>query len=163
MTHRNILSATVTFHQSLDLTAQNDIILIKSFLPAILVNERGIEPMVIKKDNQFVSFKFGDIQLFDIMNFLGGAASLDSFLRAYKTKETKSFITYEWFYCSENLNNKKIPPYDNFFSILRNNNHLEEHYNDFQNLVNSGLTTEQAVTKLRKDRILPTGAENYSY
>ena len=40
---------------------------------------------------------------------------------------------------------------------------LEEDYNYFQNLVNSGLTTEQAVAKLRLDRIPPTGAENYSY
>ena len=46
---------------------------------------------VIKKANQFVSFKFGDIQLPDIMNFLGGAIS-DSFLKAYKTKETKGFF-----------------------------------------------------------------------
>ena len=40
---------------------------------------------------------------------------------------------------------------------------FKKDYNDFQNLVNSGLTTEQAVAKLRMDRIPPTGAENYSY
>ena len=51
--------------------------LIKSFLLPILVNERDIEPTVIKKANQFISFKFGDIQLLDIMKFLGGATSLD--------------------------------------------------------------------------------------
>ena len=50
-----------------------------------------------------------------------------------------------------------------FFSILRNINPVEKDYNDFQNLVNSGLTTEQAVAKLRMDRIPPIGAENYSY
>ena len=61
------------------------------------------------------------------------------------------------------MNNKEFPPYDSFFSILRKNNPLEKDYNDFENLVNSGLTTEQAVAKLRMDRILPTGAENYSY
>ena len=61
------------------------------------------------------------------------------------------------------MKNKELPPYDSFFSILRNNNPLEKDYNDFQNLINSGLTTEQAVAKLRMDKILPTGAENYSY
>ena len=65
-----------------------DIKLIKSYLLPIFVNERDIEPTVIKKANQFVSFKFGDIQLLDIRNFLGGATSLDSFLKAYQTKET---------------------------------------------------------------------------
>ena len=61
------------------------------------------------------------------------------------------------------MNNKELPPYDSFFSFLRNSNPLEKDYNDFQNLVNSGLTTEQAVAKLRLDRIPPTGAENYLY
>ena len=78
-------------------SAKYDINLIKSYLLPILVKEQGIEPTVIKKANQFVSFKFGDIQLLDIMNFLGGAPSLDSFLKAYKNKETKvSFPTNGW-------------------------------------------------------------------
>ena len=140
-----------------------DITLIKSYLLPILVKERDIEPTVIKKANQFVSFKFGDIQLLDIMNFLGGATSLDSFLKVYKSKETKGFFSYEWFDCPEKMNNKELPPYDSFFSILRNSNPLEKDYNDFQNLVSSGLTTEQALIKLRFDRIPPTGVENYSY
>ena len=61
------------------------------------------------------------------------------------------------------MNNKEHSPYDSFISVLRNSNPLEKDYNDFQNLINSGLTTEQAVVKLRMDRIPPTGAENYSY
>ena len=64
-----------------------DINLNKSYLLPILINERDFEPTVIRKANQFVSFKFGDIQLLDIMNFLGGATSLDSSLKVYKTKE----------------------------------------------------------------------------
>ena len=143
--------------------AKYDIILIKSYLLSILVNERDIEPIVIKKANQFVSFKFGDIQLLDIMNFLSGATSLDFFHEAHKTKETKGFFYYEWFDCPEKMNNKVLPPYGSFFSILRNSNPLEKDYNDFQNLVNSGLTTEQSVAKLRMDRIPPTDVENYSY
>ena len=130
----------------------------------ILVNERDVEPTVIEKANQFVSFKFGDIQLLDIMNFPGGATSLDSFLKAYKTKETKGFFPYEWFDCPEKMNNKELPPYDSFFSILRNNNPHENLVSKiFRNLVNSGSTTEQAVARLRMDRIPPTGAEKYSY
>ena len=144
-------------------SAKYDINLIVSYLFPFLVNERDIEPTVIKKANQFVFFKFGDNQLLDIMNFLGGAISLDSFLKAYKTKETKSFFPYEWFDCPKKLNNKELPPYDSFFSILRNSNPLEKDYNDFQNFVNSVLSTEQAVSNLPMDRIPPTGAENFSY
>ena len=103
-------------------SAKYDIILIKSCLLPNLVNEWDIEPTVIKKANQFVSFKFGDIQSLDNMNFIGGATSLDSFLKAYKTKETKGFFPYEWFDCPEKMNNKELPPYDSFFSILRKKN-----------------------------------------
>ena len=63
-------------------SAKYDINLIKSYLLLILVNDRDIEPTVIKKANQIVSFKFGDIQLLDIKNFLRGATILDFFLKA---------------------------------------------------------------------------------
>ena len=77
-----------------------------------------------KKANQFVSFKFGDVQLLVIMNFLGGATRLDSFLKAYKTAETEGFLPYDWFDCPQNMNNSELPPYDAFFSKLRNLNPL---------------------------------------
>ena len=86
-------------------SAKYTINLIKSYLLPILVNEQQIEPTVIKKANQFVFFKFGDGQLLDIMNFLGGATSLDSFLKDYKTEETKGFYPYEWFDNPEKLDN----------------------------------------------------------
>ena len=114
---------------------------VKSYFLPTSVNGQDIEPTDIKKANQLVSFKFGDIQLLDIMNFLDGAISLDSFLKAFKTKGTKGFFLYKWFDCSEKKNNKELPPNDSFSSILRNSNALEKDYIEFQNLVNSGLTT----------------------
>ena len=76
------------------ISAKYDINLINSYVLLILVKERDIEPTVKRKANQFVSLKFGEIQLLDTMNFFGGASSLDYFLKAYKTKETKvSFPT----------------------------------------------------------------------
>ena len=80
-------------------SAKYDINLIKSSLLPNLINERNMEPIVIKKANHFLSFKFGDVQLLDIMNSLGGATSLDWFLKAYKTAKTKSFFPFEWFNC----------------------------------------------------------------
>ena len=97
------------------------------------------------------------------MNFLGGATSLDSYLKAYNTEETKGFFPNEWFYNPENLNNKELLPYDSFFSKLRDIKPLEKDYNDFQNLTTNGLSSEQAVGKLRPNKIPPTGDENYAY
>ena len=129
----------------------------------ILINERDIEPTVIKKANQFISFKFGDIQLLDIMNFLGGETSLDSFLKAYKTSETKGFLPYEWFDHPHKMQNTELPAYDTFYSKLRSCNPLEAEYTNYVNLLKSGLTTEQAVVKLRLSKPPPTGIENYQY
>ena len=113
----------------------------------ILVNERDLEPTVINKTNQFISFKFGDVQFLDIMNILGGAASLDSFLKAYKTSETKSFLLHEWFDHPDKMQNTVLPPYDAFYSQNHSCNPLETEYMDYVNLLKSGLTTEQATVK----------------
>ena len=144
-------------------SAKYHINLIKSCLLPILINERNMEPIVIKKANQFVSFKFGDVQLLDIMNFLGGATSFDSFLKAYKTAKTKGFFPYEWFDCPQKMNNSELPPYDAFFSKLRNKNPLEKDYSDYQNLLGIRLKAEEAQSKKRLSKPPPSGAENYQY
>ena len=123
-------------------SAKYDLNFIKSYLLLALVNERDIHPTVIKKANQFISFKFGDIQILAIKNFLGGATSLDSFLKAYRTSETKGFFPYEWFDHPDKMQNTKLPPYDAFYSKLRSCNPLEAEYTDYVNLLKSGLTTE---------------------
>ena len=116
-------------------SAKCDNNLIKSYLLPSVVNEQDFEPKIIRKAKKFVSFKFGDIQLLDIMNFLGGATSPDSFPKTDKTKETKGFFPYEWFDCSEKLNNKEVPPYGSFFMILRNSNPLEDITTTFKRLL----------------------------
>ena len=128
---------------------KNDLNLINSYLLPFLVNERDIEPTVIKKANQFISFEFGDVQLLDITNFLGGATSLDSFLKAYKSSETKGFSPYESFDHPDKMQNTELPPYDAFYSKLRSCNPHEVEYTDYFNVLKSGLTTEQAVVKLK--------------
>ena len=102
-------------------SAKNDIKLLKSYLMLFLVNERGNEPIVIKKAIQFVSFEFGDLQLLDLLSFFRGAKSLFSFLKAYKTSKAKWYFLYEWINDPEKLNNTQFPPYENLFSKLRNN------------------------------------------
>ena len=126
-------------------SAEYDINLIKSFLLPILVNGQDIEPVVIKEADQNISFSFGDIELLDIMNILGRATSLDSFLKANKTSETKRFFPYEWFDHPDKMQNTEFPPYDAFYSKLRGCNHLEAEFTEYFCLVKSGVTVEQAV------------------
>ena len=56
--------------------------IIKSYLLSILVGERDIEPIVIKKVGKPASVKFSNVQLLDILNFFGSATNLGSFLKA---------------------------------------------------------------------------------
>ena len=72
--------------------AKYDINLIESCLLPLYVNEQGIKPMVIKKANQFVHFKFGDVDLLDKLNFLRESTSVDSSLKALKLQRRKDFF-----------------------------------------------------------------------
>ena len=144
-------------------SSKYDLNLIKSNLLPIFVNERDIEPTVIKNANQFNSFNFGDFQLLDLLNFLGGATSLDSFLKAYKTSETKRFSAYELFDHPDKMQNAELPPYDAFNSKLRSCNPLDVDYTDYVNQLKSGLTTEQAVVKSKLSKPPPTGIEKNQY
>ena len=70
-----------------------DLNFIKYYLIPYLICDKENEPTVIKKANHFISFKLGDVQFLDIMKFLGGATTLDSFVKAYKASEIKGFST----------------------------------------------------------------------
>ena len=140
-----------------------DINLIKSYHLPYRINEKEIEPSFIKKANDFVSFKFGDVQLLDIMKFLGGATTLDSFLKAYKASEMKGYFPYEWFDTPNQLDEQQLSSYDDFYSKLKNSNPLDKEYDDFQKLLTIGITEEQALKKLGLKTKPPTGLENYSY
>ena len=73
-----------------------------------LINKKEIEPLVIKKANDFVSFKFGDVQLLEIRKILGRATHLDSFLKAYKASEVKKYFQYEWFDTPNKLDEEQL-------------------------------------------------------
>ena len=107
-----------------------DLKLIKSYLILYLIRDKEQETSVIKNANDYISFKFGDVQILDIMKFLGGSTTLDSFLKTYKARETKEFFPYEWFDNPDKLDFPELPPYEVLFSKLRNNNPLDEDFID---------------------------------
>ena len=137
--------------------------LIKSYLIPYLIRDKEQETSVIKKANDFISFKFGDVQFLGIMKFLGGATTLDSFLKAYKASETKGFFPYEWFDNPDKLDFPGLPPYEAFFSKLRNNNPLDKDFIDYEELRKSGLDEQQSLKKLQIRTVPPSGLDNYNY
>ena len=73
------------------------------------------------------------------MNFLGGATSLDSILKAYKTSETKGFFPYECFDHPDKMQNTDLSQNGAFYSKIRSCDPLEAEYTDYVNLLKSGL------------------------
>ena len=130
---------------------------IKSLQIPYLIRDKEQETSTIKKANNFISFKFGDVQYLDIMKFLGGATSLDSFLKAYKASETRGFFPYECFDNPEKLDFPKLPPYEAFFSKLRNNNSLDKDFIVFEKLRKSELVEQLALRKLQIKTIPSSG------
>ena len=124
-----------------------------------MIRDKEHETSVIKKANDFFSFKFGDVQFLDIMKFLVGATTL----KAYKASETKKLFPYEWFDNPNKLDFPELPPYETFFSKLRNNNPLDKDFLDNEKLRKSGLDEEQALKKLQIKTVPPSGLDNYNY
>ena len=140
-----------------------DLNLKKSYLLTFPVYEGNFEPTVIKKTKIYISFKNNDFQLLDFMNLLGGARSLDSFLKANKSPETKRSFPYQKIDQPDNMQNNEPSPYDAFYIKLCSSNPLEAEYRDYGNLLKSGLTKRQAFTKLKLSKPPANGIEYYQY
>ena len=98
-------------------SGRSNINLIESYLIPYLINKKAIEPSVIKKANDFVSFNFGDFQFLDIMDFLGRATTLSSFLKAFEASELKTYFPYQGFDTPNKLDDQQLPSYDDFFTV----------------------------------------------
>ena len=130
---------------------------IKSYLLPLFVNERWTESKVIKKANLFVSFKFGEVQLVDVINFLAGAMSFDSSFKDYKTSKTKNYFPSDQFDDPEKLNNTQPPSYETLFNKLLNKSALEKDSSDLESLIYSCMPSEEALSKLKLKQPPATG------
>ena len=103
--------------------------LIKSDSIPYFIRDKERETANIKKANDFLSFKFEAVQFHGIS---GWRTTLDSFLKVYKACKTKEFFPYGWFDNPDKLDFHNLPPYEAFFSKLRNNNPLDEDFIDYE-------------------------------
>ena len=79
----------------------------------------------------------------------------------YNTSETKSYFQFGSFDHPEKLNNSQTLPNETFFSKLRSSNPLETTCSDIQNLIDGGLTSQEASSKLKLKQPPAPGQENY--
>ena len=81
----------------------------------------------------------------DCSLFVVAGTSLDKFLKTYGSEVSKFFFPYEHLTSFEILQETSIPPYEAFFSSLKNENVLENEINSF--VRNGGSLTDPSRPK----------------
>ena len=84
-------------------------------------DQQEIQPIVIKKANQFASIKFRGVQLLFLLNIFGGATRLDSILKAYNLSKKENYFTMNLFENPEKLNKTQPSTFEAFFSSATTN------------------------------------------
>ena len=142
-------------------SSRYDLNLIKDYLLHHLLIEKTVVPKVIRMGNKYIGLNFLGLQFLDILNFLGGATTLDNFLKAYGASEEKLFFPYGCFDSIDKLNESQLPPIDSFWSKLKNHNVLSVEYDKFVQLKNGGMEQGEILKKLRFKKVPQNAEENY--
>ena len=72
--------------------------------------------------------KTSNLKFLDITNYSAPGLSYDQFLKAYESKQTKGYFSYEWIDSLEKLTSPTLPPPEAFHSTLYGTNITEEQY-----------------------------------
>ena len=103
------------------------------------------------------------MKFLDVLQFLAPGYNLKSFLKAFGVSEQKSFFPYDYFVSADQLDETTLPPYDTFYSTIKNCNVLEEEHAAFQKLVDEGKSEQKALEILCLSSKPKTGPENYQW
>ena len=85
----------------------------------------------IKRNTRFLLLSTPNLRFMDCSHFVAAGTSLDKFLKAYGSEVSKFFFPYEHLTSFEVLQEPSLPPYEAFFSSLKNENVLENEINTF--------------------------------
>ena len=144
-------------------SAGHDIKLIKKFLFKELC-EHGQQPtFTVKKSGKYPCIKTEHLKFLDVLQFLAPGYNLKSFFKAFGVTEQKSFFLYDYFVSAGQLDETTLPPYESFYSTMKNCNVLEEEYISFQKLVDQGKSEQEALQILCLTSKPETGPENYQW
>ena len=144
-------------------SAGYDIKLIKKYLFKELC-EHGEQPnFTVKKAGKYPCIKTEHFKFMDISQFLVPGYNLKSFLKAFGVTEQKGFFSYDYFTSAEQLDETTLPPYDTFYSTIKNCSVLEEEHATFQKLIEQGKSQQEALQALRLPTKPKTGPENYQW
>lgn len=143
-------------------SSKYDLNLIKSKLAEYLQLAHTKKNFVVKKCNQYMCISNGQFKFLDITNFVAPGFSYDKFIKSYEIDLHKSFFPYEFLTSFEKLEHAQLPPYEAFYSSLKNCNVLNEEHARYLRLVNEEkYPVSSALKKMNIKRPPLTGQENY--
>ena len=116
-------------------SSKYDLNLIKSRFAECLDLAAGKKNFVVKKCNQYMCISNGEFKFLDISNFVAPGFSYDKFIKSYEIELHKSYFPYEFLTSFAKLDHTELPPYDAFFSSLKNCNVLEEEYSRYKTFI----------------------------
>ena len=73
-----------------------------------------------EKQGQIMFMKTSKFTFFDVTNYLSPGTHYDKWVKTYGAKQTKSWLSYEWFDSAAKLDYEGLPPYGCWFSQLKN-------------------------------------------
>ena len=88
---------------------------------------------------------------------------LEKFLQSLWCFRAKGFFPYDYFTHADELDETTLPPYQAFYSTIKNCNVLEEEYASFQKLLDQTKSEQEALQSLRLPTKPKTGPENYQW
>ena len=144
-------------------SARYDIKLIKKYLFKELCEHGEQSNFTVKRAEKYPCIKTEHLKFMDILQFLAPGYNLKSFFKAFGVGEQKGFFPYDYFTHADQLDETTPPPYETFYSTIKNCNVLEEDYATFQKLINQGKSEQEALQALRLPSKPKTGPENYQW
>ena len=144
-------------------SAGYDIKLIKKFLFKELC-EHGQQPsFTVKKSRKYPCIKTEHLKFLDVLQFLAPGYNLKSFFKDFVVTEQKGFFPYGYFTHADQLDETTLPPYETFFSTIKNCNILEEEHTVLQKFANHGKSEKEALQILHLTSKPKPWPENYHW
>ena len=133
-------------------SSRYDLNLIKTILTKFLVEKETNKNKIftIKKGNSYCTISNKELKFLDISHYLAPGFSYSDFLKSFEVEESKSYFPYEWFDCTSKLDHAVLPPYEAFYSSIKEGNTLHLEFENFLKNGSKGIKPQTGFEKYRE-------------
>ena len=134
-------------------SSKYDLNLVKSKLCQHLeLANRDTRSFTVKRNNSYLTICTLSLKFLDISHYIAPGYSYAQFLKSYKAQEKKSFFCYQYLTDPAVLEETRLPPYEAFYSELKQCNVLEQEMICWRKKYNVSLKTQDLENHLYQKR-----------